>query len=325
MRARNIKPGIFKNEQLAACSIGARWLFPGLWCLADWCGRLEDRPLRIKMEIFPADGIAVDPLLDELVAAGLIVRYRAAGPDGEQGYIWIPKFRRHQTPHQNERCVPSRIPACPEDDEGDLKKARVMDNGQLTMDNGRAMDNGEGKAPIVLQDDSWSALGVAQACDQSTRAESRYLNPESGMLNADTRKPKAESGKPRSAVSVSAVLPGLGFDGGGAGREGTLARLMALGDGAEYRPWWEAVLNRMAACEGLGIMLEALQRAEDAQDPVVRKAKDMGLLSKPQNFVAAVCGEWLKARGSGLPRPPGPSRLVEPVRRGACVVTRVER
>ena len=329
MRARNIKPGIFKNEQLAACSIGARWLFPGLWCLADWCGRLEDRPLRIKMEIFPADGIAVEPLLEELVGAGLIVRYRASGPDGEQGYIWIPKFRRHQTPHQNERCIPSRIPACPEDDEGDLKKGslesgvcrkgKVMDNGQLTMDNGerKAMDDGERRTTIVLREDSGSAPGVERECDRSTRAESRILNPESGMLNADTRKPNPESGKrngesPRGAVSVSAVLPGVGFDGGLAGRQVTLGRLMALGDGAEYGPWWEVVLARMAACDGLGVVLEALQRAEDAQDAVVRKAKDMGLLSKPQNFVAAACGKWLKAHGSGLPRPPGPSRVVAP-------------
>lgn len=148
MRARNIKPGIFKNEQLAACSIGARWLFPGLWCLADWCGRLEDRPLRIKMEIFPADSVEVGPLLDELVGAGL---------------------------------------------------------------------------------------------------------------------------------------------------------------------------NRMAACDGLGVVLEALQRAEDAQDPAVRKAKDMGLLSRPQNFVAAACGKWLKGHGKSLPRPPGPrvqTAAVEPGRSG---------
>ena len=33
-RARNIKPGFYKNEDLAECSLTARFIFPGLWMLA---------------------------------------------------------------------------------------------------------------------------------------------------------------------------------------------------------------------------------------------------------------------------------------------------
>jgi len=35
MRARNIKPGFFSNEDLAECSPWSRLCFAGLWLLAD--------------------------------------------------------------------------------------------------------------------------------------------------------------------------------------------------------------------------------------------------------------------------------------------------
>lgn len=48
MRARDIKPGFFKNDQLADCSMAARLLFPGLWMMADREGRLENRPKKSR-------------------------------------------------------------------------------------------------------------------------------------------------------------------------------------------------------------------------------------------------------------------------------------
>ena len=53
MRARNLKPGFFKNDALAECDPLARILFEGLWCMADREGRLECHPKRIKAEILP--------------------------------------------------------------------------------------------------------------------------------------------------------------------------------------------------------------------------------------------------------------------------------
>lgn len=105
MRARNIKPGFYKNEELAGCSLQARLLFPGLWMMADREGRLEDRPKRIKVEIFPYDDFDVDALLCELAEAGMIVRYQV--DTGK--YIWIPNFLKHQNPHKKEKD--SDIPA----------------------------------------------------------------------------------------------------------------------------------------------------------------------------------------------------------------------
>jgi hypothetical protein len=108
MRARAIKPGFYKNEELMECSFPARLLFPGLWMLADREGRLEDRPKRIKIEVFPGDNLDIEALLSELEQHGFIVRYSI---DGKK-YIWITSFLKHQNPHTREQV--SVIPPCPE-------------------------------------------------------------------------------------------------------------------------------------------------------------------------------------------------------------------
>jgi len=99
-RARNIKPGFYKNEDLAECSIWARYIFPGLWMLADREGRLEDRPKRIKGELLPFDSQDVEPLLRELADRGFIVRYKIDGAS----FIQISKFSEHQAPHYSEKA-----------------------------------------------------------------------------------------------------------------------------------------------------------------------------------------------------------------------------
>jgi hypothetical protein len=113
LRARNIKPGFFKNPELAECPVEARLLFAGLWCLADREGRLEDRPKLIKMEVFPADSFDVDKLLNVLQENGLIHRYvirdLGAMHEGEIRCIQVLAFHKHQHPHQKE--PPSTLPA----------------------------------------------------------------------------------------------------------------------------------------------------------------------------------------------------------------------
>ena len=102
-RSRNIKPAFFKNEDLAECSFESRLLFIGLWGLADKEGRLEDRPRRIKVEIFPYEEVNVDNLLDEL--EGFVMRYNINGCK----YIQVLNFQKHQNPHCKEQA--STIPA----------------------------------------------------------------------------------------------------------------------------------------------------------------------------------------------------------------------
>ena len=104
-RARNIKPGFFTNEDLVEIDPLGRLLFIGLWTLADREGRLDDRPKKIKMEVFPCDNCDVDELLEQLAEKGFILRYQV----GSGKYIQIVNFSKHQNPHKNEK--PSEIPA----------------------------------------------------------------------------------------------------------------------------------------------------------------------------------------------------------------------
>ncbi len=104
-RSRLLKPGFYKNEDLAQCTPHARLCFAGLWLLADREGRLEDRPLRIKAELFPYENLDLDVVLNELVARGFIERYAAES----ERFIAVSKFLAHQTPHVRE--VASTIPA----------------------------------------------------------------------------------------------------------------------------------------------------------------------------------------------------------------------
>lgn len=106
-RARNIKPGFFRNDQLAECDPLARILFAALWCEADREGRLEDRPRRLKAACLPYDDCDVNELLDQLAGQSLIVRYQVDGGS----YIAIPRFCEHQNPHHME--APSQIPPQP--------------------------------------------------------------------------------------------------------------------------------------------------------------------------------------------------------------------
>ena len=108
MRSRNLKPSLFKNELLGAADPLLTILFEGLWCEADREGRLEDRPLRIKGEVFPyRDGLNIEPLLEWLQANGFILRYTV----DDLKIIQVVKFLEHQHPHKNE--VPSVLPPPP--------------------------------------------------------------------------------------------------------------------------------------------------------------------------------------------------------------------
>ena len=103
-RSRNIKPGFFKNPEIAELCFQDRLLFIGLWTLADRDGYLEDRPKRIKMELFPADNVDVESGLVALESLGFITRYSV----GESRFMHVCKFLEHQHPHHLEK--PSTIP-----------------------------------------------------------------------------------------------------------------------------------------------------------------------------------------------------------------------
>ncbi len=97
-RARTIKPGLFTNESVADCSFPARYLFTGLWTIADRDGRIKDQPRTIKAKLLPMDDVDCNQLLDELHQNGLIVRYEVDGVK----LLQVINFVKHQRPHPSE-------------------------------------------------------------------------------------------------------------------------------------------------------------------------------------------------------------------------------
>jgi hypothetical protein len=112
-RSRNIKPGFFTNELLGTYDPIVCLTFAGLWCLADKDGRMEDRPMRIKAELFPyREGLDVNGYLTVLERGGFIERYSVDGV----GYIQVVSFAKHQSPHHTER--PKGFPANNQQNQG---------------------------------------------------------------------------------------------------------------------------------------------------------------------------------------------------------------
>lgn len=116
-RIRYLKPEFFKDEDLAVLPFETRLFFAGLWGLADKAGRLEDRPIRLKAEIFPYDSVDAEKCLEQLSkpkngsGKPFINRYIT----DNQRYIEIINWEKHQKPHHTEKnsVIPSPPPIGP--------------------------------------------------------------------------------------------------------------------------------------------------------------------------------------------------------------------
>lgn len=185
-RRRFLHPGFFHDECLVTLEPIVRLLFAGLWCLADRDGRLEDRPIRIKMQLFPVDHVDVDAALTALADGGLVTRYTCDG----RPYLQIRNFLRYQTPHPNERG--SGIPGPPSSTNG----THADDDGTHTDANGTRADNqgaldGQPTAPPIPSQGTRQGLSTpheplngttmpaqgTRAGTIGTRAECGYSGP----------------------------------------------------------------------------------------------------------------------------------------------------
>lgn len=129
MRARSLKPSLFKNELLAVADPLHTIVFAGLWCLADREGRLEDRPARIHFDVNPGRQFeGTCRALDWLAERGFIIRYQAEG----RRLIQVVNFTKHQNPHCKE--APSTIPAPCKHGASTVPAVLTPDSGLLTPD-----------------------------------------------------------------------------------------------------------------------------------------------------------------------------------------------
>lgn len=193
-RARNIKPGFFKNADLVETSFETRLLFVGLWTLADREGRLQDRPKQIKMELFPADNVDVDACLNELTQFDFIRRYVA---DGKK-VIQIVSFSKHQIPHGKE--ADSQLP----DEHGVYTVHERNKSGLVTGNFSTYTSQAQCKH---------SASTVPEQCEHPLNPESPILNPEIKNLlseSDDSNSLPAET-KTDNVVKIDSAKPQIPY------------------------------------------------------------------------------------------------------------------
>lgn len=153
-RIRTVKPEFWTDEKVVECSIPARLLFIGLFNFANDMGCLERSPKRLKMQIFPADALDCEPLIQELITHGLLTEYSV----NDVCYLQIKGFLKHQ---KINRPSASKIPLPPEfteskagkeekraPNQGGLMEDSVNPHGGLTDGKGRE-GKGKGSNPTL--------------------------------------------------------------------------------------------------------------------------------------------------------------------------------
>lgn len=158
-RSRSLKPGFFTNEDLIELPFEYRLLFAGLWTLADREGRMEDRPKKIKLQIFPGDDVDVNAGLDALASAGFIQRYEAGGAR----YIQVVSWSKHQSPHIKEAA--STIPAPCSHGTGTSAAALTPSSltpHSLTADNGSPEQDAPPAAPRKVTPEAEMAIALRE-------------------------------------------------------------------------------------------------------------------------------------------------------------------
>jgi len=91
-RIRTIKPEFWVDDVMVELSFEARLLFIGIWNFADDKGFIENKPKKLKMQIFPADNILLEDYLNELVDHGRLEEFTS-----DQGpLLRVVNWERHQ-------------------------------------------------------------------------------------------------------------------------------------------------------------------------------------------------------------------------------------
>jgi hypothetical protein len=95
-RIRSVHPGLFKDEAFMELSMSARVLLIGIWTIADDHGVFEWKPKAIRAEVFPADNVEMDALLEELASQKCVVRFE----DTSRAYAVVRNFCLYQRPRE---------------------------------------------------------------------------------------------------------------------------------------------------------------------------------------------------------------------------------
>ncbi|WP_157806720.1 hypothetical protein [Stenotrophomonas maltophilia] len=169
-RIRSIKPELWTDERLTECSLSARLLFIGLLNFADDNGNQVYSAKRIKMQVFPADNIETQPLIEELITHGLLIEYSVSG----EKYLNIKGFKKHQVIN---RPTKSNIPGIP------LNEDSVSAHGALI--DGKEGKGEEGKGEKKEQPRKRAPARSAMPADFGISARVRSWASEKGHDRLD--------------------------------------------------------------------------------------------------------------------------------------------
>lgn len=155
-RIRTIKPDFWTDEKIVELPMEVRLFFIGSWNFADDNGNLQRSAKKLKMQIFPADAIDCEPLIQELLTHGLLTEYEV---DGEK-FLHIKGFKAHQVINR-----PSKT-GLPTLEEQDLFES--LSESSLTEGKGR---EGKGKDMSGKPDDA------AEVLDHLNAKTGRHYQP----------------------------------------------------------------------------------------------------------------------------------------------------
>lgn len=181
-RIRTVKPEFWTDEKVVECSILARLLFIGLFNFANDMGCLERSPKRLKMQIFPADALDCEPLIQELITHGLLIEYSV----NDVCYLQIKGFLKHQ---KINRPSASKIPLPPEltEDKAGEEEKRVTNQGGLNEDSvnhqggltdGKGREGkGKGSNPTLYAQEKFSPATSVSAWSGYSDREIHHARP----------------------------------------------------------------------------------------------------------------------------------------------------
>lgn len=107
IRTRTVKGSFWSDEDIAELTPMTRFVFIGLFAVADREGRFPDRARKVKRLLFPGDNIDVEEAMGALEMAGFLVRYVVNGLK----LVQIRNFKKHQNVHPSE--AKSTLPGPP--------------------------------------------------------------------------------------------------------------------------------------------------------------------------------------------------------------------
>lgn len=183
-RIRSLHPEQWTDDAFVTCSSLARLLALGLRNFSDDNGVFRWNPVRLKMQILPADSCDVAELLGELVATGQVLYYEDEG----RGYGIIRNFTTYQSPRRPSFSYPVPAPL----PEGYVlhKDYSPSDAGEVTEDSRTTTDTSH--TPAAGGEGSGEE-GSGSGGEEPPRAPTRETAPdEPTFINL----PLAGDGKP---------------------------------------------------------------------------------------------------------------------------------